>query len=355
MDDLDERYPSAGIDKVSDLFLRYRQPSGTINPNVLAKEQAFDQNLHRLFRLGSSHGSAMGAMRFFELARLRVSLRELKKPYMSPDEEWELREKLWTEFRSPTSYEGIDGGIHADRILALMRPDELRELTNSLFASLLIGAWTAFETLASDLWVVAVNGSPAWLASLTGSSDRIELLSGIEPKSAVDTPESDEGGDDDSDEETTEYSMKKITLGEIHKATRGSFNLSDKMGDLLAADPKRLKFTSLSGIREAYSLAFSEKTKKVRTTAIDAALSDRGLDAISLVRNVLVHRAGVADPIYREDAKSVPTAPKLELNEKLVLTADMARDLILPAILCGRKLLMAVDAWLKVAASRIKK
>jgi hypothetical protein len=221
-------------------------------------------------------------------------------------------------------------------------------------SAMIIGAWTAFETLAGDLWVDAVNSIPQILAPLSGKPCRIEERADVKPGSKQDIEPGDESDtknesetDPEIDSDIGDSAGKRILLGDVHKVTRGTYNLTEKMGELLLVSG-RVKFTSLSGIREAYSLAFSEKTKRFRPYKIDGILSNKELDALSLVRNLIVHKAGLADEIYINDAKGIPLAPKLSHRELLKLDGELARSLIHPAITSGVELIKAVDIWMQI-------
>jgi hypothetical protein len=221
----------------------------------------------------------------------------------------------------------------------------------AIFAAQVVFVWTAFETLVGDLWVAAVDALPFPLATLTGAQNRIDNAFGKrlrESGAAVDVPpppkpESESTPDDD--DRLCQDANKGVSLGIVHKLTRGTFNMSGAMGRLLAAT-ERVQFTSLDNIRGAYSLAFSEKLKGASTSKIDAALSHPALNALSAVRNVIVHRAGVVDEDYLENAKSAPDAPQLKLKDKLLLDGNIVRKLIEPTTLCGQELIGAVDAWM---------
>lgn len=102
------------------------------------------------------------------------------------------------------------------------------------------------------------------------------------------------------------------------------------------------KFTTLSGIRRAYSAAFAKRQAK-----IDSILSNRAIDALSLVRNLVLHSAGVADAMYVADSRNVPAAPKLAVGEGLDVTGFMMSFLIDPVILGGTNLLAAVEEWMQ--------
>ena len=82
------------------------------------------------------------------------------------------------------------------------------------------------------------------------------------------------------------------------------------------------------------------------TTAIDTALRDQRLDSLSIARNLLVHKAGVADPDYREDQKRAPGLPHLDLGQRLPLDGPFTVANVSAAVECGVALIQAVDKWL---------
>ena len=65
---------------------------------------------------------------------------------------------------------------------------------------------------------------------------------------------------------------------------------------------EQLELDSLKGIREAYSRAFDKPFEK----DIDESLADRDLDTLQAVRNLLVHRAGIADQKYLDRKDKFP-------------------------------------------------
>jgi hypothetical protein len=219
----------------------------------------------------------------------------------------------------------------------------------STYYAALVLTWTAFETLAGDLWVAAVNAAPHRLAELSGARERIESKVGIAPPPIEEKPPEptvlNEDDDPNEDAEEVPGGIKWIKLSGLRRVTNNKYNLSNHMGDLLRSV---CKFTSLSEIRASYSLAFSEKIKKkVRTFSIDAALSNRALDALSAVRNLIVHKAGRADQEYIDQQKDAPTAPGLELNKTLAVDGELVRSLVLPVIMCSKELITSVNNWVK--------
>lgn len=205
-------------------------------------------------------------------------------------------------------------------------------------ASVVVMAWTAFETLAGDLWADAVNIRPSRLAHLAGNRNRIEQLTRKRPKqkgesSAATQPAT--GG--------KQADGVVLRLSDIDKITRGTFNMSQCVGSVLR---RRINFTRLEDIREAYSRAFRAEDSASSTDGIDAALASQSLDALSAVRNLIVHRAGVADATYLEDMLKSPTTPRLQLKQELQLSGEIVRGLIDPVATCCVDLVQATDGWL---------
>ena len=101
-------------------------------------------------------------------------------------------------------------------------------------------------------------------------------------------------------------------------------------------------FTRLEGIRAAYSAAFDEQSSK-----IDMALADKSIDALSIVRNVLVHRAAIADKEYEDKCKSVQAIPQLRVGERFPINGAIIGNITGPAILKSMELIEAVDRWIE--------
>ena len=212
-----------------------------------------------------------------------------------------------------------------DRLLAravIGDRQEIRDGLTSILPSLVIASWTAFEVLASDLWLAVYESLPNEFRVLTGHEGRIDSqieLSGIPRK-----PLKPSGL----------KPVKPIPLG-----------LSGK--DALAK--AKLTFASLTKIRIAYSRLFSEQFQFEETKAIDTVLCANRLDAVSLTRNVLVHKSGIADPVYLDRIKGVPTAPVAELGSPIVLNGIMTKVLVDSVVTLGSQLAKAADLWVQTA------
>jgi hypothetical protein len=162
------------------------------------------------------------------------------------------------------------------------------------------GVWSAFETLAGDLWEAALNAHPNKLADLRGSPNRIIKAAGVRSSASP----SEEAGDG---------RKASLILSEMHKYSRGTFNLSGVMGSILRT---RFKFSTLEGIRAAYSSAFNPDTHPQR---IDTSLADKSLDSLSKVRNLFAHRSGIVDDKFLEEAQGLPSIPSLRATNRMTV------------------------------------
>jgi hypothetical protein len=190
-----------------------------------------------------------------------------------------------------------------------------------LFSAFITGTWTAIETMTGDLWEIAVNCRPQRLASLNGKPNRI--AKGTNANIAISL--SGARGDE----------PKVVPL---YLLQMNNFDLREKMGTILRT---RFDFARLSGIREAYSCAFSEKSSR-----IDTALANKSLDAISVLRNALVHKAGCADAEYLRRAPALKL-PVPKLGEPILLDGEIVADLVRPAMKAASNLMTAVADWVE--------
>jgi hypothetical protein len=210
----------------------------------------------------------------------------------------------------------------------------LGEAVESTLSSMIVSMWTAFETFAGDLWVATLNAHPQGLARLAGQEKRIAARAGAEAERAS------EGGEAKGDGEKT------VRLKLLHDLTRGTFDLSSRMGDLLKG---RFNFSVLEGIRRAYSVAFDESIGAPMVAAVDGALAHHAIDALSAVRNLLVHRGGVADEVYVKVSRRAHAAPRLDLGQRLQLNGETVACLIDGVVASCLDLFVAIDLWLSPA------
>jgi hypothetical protein len=170
----------------------------------------------------------------------------------------------------------------------------------------IVGAWTAFETLASDLWEAALNCHPAVLAELRGT------------RKGAPAGES-----------------KTVRLDQLQ---RFRYDLSTSMGTILK---EKRSFDRLSSIRENYSDAFAKDADEITDI-----LNHKSADALSAVRNLIAHRASRVDQRYLDRTKNLTSVPKANIGERIILNGELTAKLVAPVLGNGQKLLIAVDQWL---------
>jgi hypothetical protein len=191
-----------------------------------------------------------------------------------------------------------------ERLAHLLEHAQLDAPARALLFAGTASAWAAFECAAKDAWIAALNLRPLQLAQPAFGS----------------LPE-DVGGEG--------ISGRQIGVGLL---ARHGFDLRDKLGTLLA--PK-FDFTSVSGIRAAYSAAFGKQADHGN------ALADPALGVLEATRHLIVHRAGLIDEEYRRrTGDTTPAGQSLRLN------APRVSELANAAVSAGCKLLGAVDTWL---------
>jgi hypothetical protein len=175
-----------------------------------------------------------------------------------------------------------------------------------LLSSCLVQSWTTFETLVTDTWVAALNMHPRGLSNLTGGKVKT-------------------GKDDD---------RKSVSLALLQ---RYNYDLSNSMGSLLRS---KYGFDSLNGVRTAYRDAFGD------VKSIHDPLADPALDALNAIRQVLVHRSGIADEEYVSKVANLPLAPQVRIGDPLLLDGEVTAALLFAGRSIALAFLTAVDEWL---------
>jgi hypothetical protein len=174
-------------------------------------------------------------------------------------------------------------------------------------AAQITGIWTAFESLSEELWQAVLNAYPHGLAELKGTKKGLAK------------------GDED----------KNIPL---HLLQKFKYDLSQNMGTILKV---KYSFDRLEDIRRAYGDASFEKDP-----TIHKIIGDKSLDALALVRNVIVHNGGIVDEAYEKRKGDVPPAAMAKVGDPVLLDGEMVANLIEPVIRLSWNLVIAVDEWL---------
>ena len=107
---------------------------------------------------------------------------------------------------------------------------------------------------------------------------------------------------------------------------------------------QKFSFRSREKFKDAYKFAFEADS------AIDSILSSQELNAIVAVRNLFVHKGGVADSTFMD--VDMPDAPQLknylnpQLNRRITMDGASTRAIIDDAVSKAYELVRAVDRWM---------
>jgi hypothetical protein len=110
---------------------------------------------------------------------------------------------------------------------------------------------------------------------------------------------------------------------------------------------KRKALTSLQGIRDVYEAAFLKNSD-----GIDRTIQSDVFEQLSVLRNLIVHRSGIADDEYIRRSRETTGLPDLQRGEPLRLDGGMIADLLSGATNHARALIVVVDQWLDDHANR---
>jgi hypothetical protein len=249
------------------------------------------------------------------LMRLTGSVDRLPEGDSRIEELRALDLEMWDEFLSidkaaaskERAEDGLKHAMFAVQRIAGISP--LPEGVDSWLSAQVVGGWTAFETMAGDLWEAALNCHPHGLSELKGKQAPLPV--------------------------DARQNAKTIPLTIFQ---RYKFDLSKSMGTILR---ERRGFDTLENIRGAYLEAFFSDA-----TEIENILSSSALDTLNAVRNLIVHRAAIVDQKYLGRTKSLPTAPRADVGKPILIDGEVIANLVQPVFELGCRLIVAVDNWL---------
>jgi uncharacterized protein involved in tolerance to divalent cations len=232
-----------------------------------------------------------------------VSTKNIFKWKDSPEarKEVELEVKRLLDEMERTSPFIDDANVH---LAAILKMDIVNSSIKFLLRAAISSAWTAFECLAKDLWVVALNSRPLNLAHPTF-------------RSVTD------------DNVANGLTGKSISVGLL---ARQGFDLRCCLGDLLST---KFDFSGVRGIKEAYFAAFG------KSASLEGILARDELEKLEAIRHLVVHRAGIIDDQFKRRVKT-----DVAEGELLALDGQSVSHLADEALNDGCNLLEFVDAWL---------
>ncbi len=173
----------------------------------------------------------------------------------------------------------------------------------AILAAMITAAYAAFEALASDLWVAALNKHGALAHNYV-----------------------DKNRD------------KSLTLSDI----RGhGFDLSNRMGTVLV-QTRRVAFQSFYDVRIAYEQAF-------RDTLGDVFADVAAIAEAEKVRHLIAHRSGLVDDKFKREMVASANYKDVEVGQQIPFTGPLAAQHIDACSRMGTALFNAVDAWVAQA------
>lgn len=183
------------------------------------------------------------------------------------------------------------------------------DAVQATMAAMLIGLWTAFEALAQDTWITAVNSRPSPLADNVMSVPDAALKTG--------------------------NTAKSVSYAHFIGST---YDFSRTMGSLLFAE-RKVDFQSLKTIRAAYKVAFAGE--------LEAIFEEYETDLYRLetMRNLFVHKGGLVDRKFIGRMGNEPYMKDTE-GRSLVVNGEYVAAKANAISACSTKLIQAVDKWL---------
>ena len=210
----------------------------------------------------------------------------------------------------------------ADKVVTIaespssLMSDPVHKGLEALLASTLIAAWTAFETLAADLWEAALNERP-----------RLAFIAlGVEPDSS------------DSKEEESRKREKKLSFP-AWMLLDPDFDLRNEMGTAVSK-MRKWDFARRDRAASAYRAVFRSEQSE-----IDKVFKDPQLGWLAATRNAVVHSAAHADDEFLKLTGTHPEFKSLERGNRIRLSGDVVGKLASSAFIQGNSLLKIVDDW----------
>lgn len=179
-----------------------------------------------------------------------------------------------------------------------------------ILKSIVIQNWTATEVMLGDLWEFALNEHPECLADLRDSS---------KPKNERDLE-------------------RTVSISSLSKY---GFNISGKMGTIFK---EKINFQTLERIKAAYSSSFWKDGETIKNL-----VAQDSLKALSLLRNIIVHKGGVIDKTFSNESKKLDLLKEIRApgeGKHIFLNGELVHNITEPSTNACLRLIQAVDQWL---------
>lgn len=306
---------------VSGMEVSYRSLPSTLKTNALRPvAEAFARNMDRVYSLSVLPMElCFWAARFAEVYVFARASAGLPVDAVEADARPDLtaeRLRLWREIQVgflplPEARQTVLGeGGHMLQHFISRQNAYLGPGLEAVLSAMILDAWTAFEALAGDLWVAAVNTGPkeVFLRVIKQQTDRTE-------------------GDPTEAGQAKTIPLK--TLAEF------GFDLRGRAGELLVRQ-KKVDFLSLNATVSAYRAAFGSDAPAVFGVHPDLYITEA-------LRNLFAHRGGVMDQKARSQLRKLPDLAATEIGEPVRLSGPLVLARIDPLVRCAVDLCRFVD------------
>ena len=182
-----------------------------------------------------------------------------------------------------------------------LHSDEEKEGFDTLMSAQLVLAWTAFETLAGDLWEAAINLHHPTLVQKAAEGKSIQIR----------------------------------LLFEKH-----GFDLRNKMGTVLLDHLDR-PFQSMKSMKKTYQSTFPDGW-----VSQDSFWDDKDLRSTCSLRNLIVHKASIVDKKFLEDGKDDGRLLVFKEGHRFYLNGELLAELLTGLFAFSERLIQAVDGWI---------
>jgi hypothetical protein len=222
------------------------------------------------------------------------------------DEVNEERKRLADEWVKSHPSAIFESGVEGMNLIIDSNKDMAWEAVQATMAAMLIGLWTAFESLAQDTWIAGVNERPIPLAERT-----------LDPRL--------QKGD-----QAKTFSFKLLVSS--------GFNQQRSMGTILLRE-RKVDFQTLGNIRDAYKAAFDGEMEPIFEA------HNLELFRLETVRNLFVHKGGVIDQKFIKRMGNEPIIKERE-GGFLTVNGEYVAHKANVVSACATQLVQAVDKWL---------
>ncbi len=237
---------------------------------------------------------------FWTVNYVQAAIRSGKRGTEAIEENTKIAEQLFGAFlQEPDTKTTIASQID-DRVKSLMRNESFQTAMKVLFFTTTPLLWTAFETLARDLWITVIDAAPVSVAHQT-----FESL-----------------GDNEGADGIT---RKTVEVGLLAKY---GFDLRGRLGTILH---DKFHFSSIEGISKAYRAAFPNDS------ALLTIFENDDLKSAEQVRHLITHKAGVIDEKYKKR-----TSCDQNTGEELILSGSQVSRFGQAIIDTGHRLLASL-------------